>query len=316
MATITHAGFRTLVSEFGGCDLYFTEMISAEALSGGTAFEEFYLELDPEPARTIYQVVGYSVRAVVAAGRRLAERPCAGIDINMGCSAPHIVRKGGGVAWMKKPEEAAVVVSELRSMLPDKTLSAKLRLGSDDDPERLADFAGLLEDAGVDFLSLHPKTRRDGAHRPARWSFVDKLQSSVGIPVIGNGGIVDRHSYRERAYPAGRKRSAVMIGRGAVRRPWIFSHLRAHEHPGEEPHGPGIVDLVRLMERFFSLLERHQPPEFWPTRARRIYPYILKNLPFGHSVGARLAQEGDYHKGKREILDYLKTDPARRKVKA
>jgi len=306
MATISHAGFRHLVHEFGGCDLYFTEMISAEALCAGTRFERYYLSLEPVPDRTIYQLVGYTADAMVAAAKRLLEHPCAGIDLNMGCSAPQIVRKGGGIAWMSREYDAARMIESLRPLLPDRSLSVKIRLAPEDDPDRLTRFTSRLAAAGLDFVTLHPKRRKDGSDRPARWAFVHQLRDAVDLPVVGNGGITDWTTYRDRTGGNGRRGGAIMIGRGAVRSPWIFAHIRARE--AGTP--PGEIDLFRVMERFFHLLEAHQPPEFWPSRARRVYPYVLRNVPFAHSVGARLASTREYATGKQMVLDYLR-DPSR-----
>jgi tRNA-dihydrouridine synthase len=100
-----------------------------------------------------------------------------------------------------------------------------------------------------------------------------------------------------------------MIGRGAVRAPWIFAYLRDREAGGQEME----IDLSQVVVRFLSLLEEHQPRQFWPTRARRVYPYLFSNVPFGHSLGARLADTHDYDEGKRLILEYFETHPERHK---
>jgi len=310
MATITHAGFRTLVHEYGGCDLYFTEMISAEALIGGTPFENHYRSLLPVPDRTIYQVIGYSHDAIVEAASRLASEPCVGIDVNMGCSAPHLVRKGAGVAWMYVPEAATRLIAKLREELPDKALSVKLRLGRRDDPDVLLRLALGLQDAGVDFITLHPKRQKEGSARVARWDYVDLLKRELSIPIVGNGGITDWESYQSRKGPEENRRAdGLMIGRGAVRAPWLFAYLRGREAGRQEME----IDLGSVVTRFFALLEEHQPPQFWPSRARRIYPYLFMNVPFGHSLGARLADTRDYDEGRRLISEYFQAHPERRR---
>jgi tRNA-dihydrouridine synthase B len=309
MATITHAGYRTLVHEYGGCDLYFTEMISAEALLGGTQFEGHYRSLLPVPERTIFQIIGYTHQAIVNSASRLAAEPCAGIDINMGCSAPHLVRKGGGVAWMYNPDATARLVDGLRALIPDKSLSVKLRLGRDDDVDGLLDLARRIQASGADFITLHPKRQKEGDARIARWEYVDILSRELSIPVIGNGGIVDWTSYRSRRGSVTNPRAnAFMIGRGAVRAPWLFAYLRAREAGSHKMK----IDLSAVTSRFLSLLEEHQPRQFWPSRARRFYPYLFKNVRFGHTVGARLAGTHDYDDGKGLITDYFRDHPERR----
>jgi tRNA-dihydrouridine synthase B len=198
MATLSHAGLRVLIEEFGGCDLYFSEMISAEAMIGGTRYEPYYTIPDPDPDRLIFQVVGYTEEAIVEAASRLAAGPAAGIDINMGCSAPHIVRKGGGIAWMGDPDRAKRLVQRVREVTREKSLSVKVRLGMADDPTALVRFCRGLEQAGVDFVTLHPKSRKEGPSRVARWSYVLLLRERLTVPVVGNGGVVGHDALETR----------------------------------------------------------------------------------------------------------------------
>ncbi|MFW6223447.1 MAG: tRNA-dihydrouridine synthase family protein [Spirochaetota bacterium] len=155
MATLTHPAVRTLVGEYGGCDLYFSEMISAEA--------------------------------ILEAARRLAEEPVQGIDVNMGCSAPQIAKRGAGVTWMQYPEASARLIERIRAVAPGKTVSAKFRLGTGEDPRELVDFARALEAAGASFLTLHPRFRRQSYSRPAHWSYVARLREALSIPLYGSG---------------------------------------------------------------------------------------------------------------------------------
>jgi len=304
MATVTHAGFRTLVGEFGGCDLYFSEMISAEALTNGTPYERYYLFTDPDPERLVFQLVGYGEDRIVEAARMLADTAAAGVDVNMGCSAPHIVRKGGGVAWMKDARRAAKMLAAVRRVTDEKSLSVKLRLGETEDPEALVAFARAIESAGADFVSLHPKRRGEGTGRAARWSYVGLLRERLTIPVVGNGGVTGREALAARARLAGD--GPAMIGRAAARAPWIFDYLRRTVRGGSDEYR---VDLRRTAIRFFELLEVTQPRDFWPTRARRFIPYLLRNVTFGYSIAARLAQTRDYATIRAELFDYLDAHP-------
>lgn len=297
MAGITHAGFRVMIGEYGGCDLLFSEMISAEALIHGSPYEHAYLDGAPDPTRLVYQLVGHSQEAICRAAERVCRQPSFGIDINMGCSAPAVVRRGGGVAWMQDPETALRLVRAVRHVAADRCLSVKLRLGEHEAPEALVSFCTRLADAGLDFLTLHPKTRKDGPHRPAQWKYARHLAEALPIPVVGNGGVNDAASFgaRRAEYPYG----GIMIGRAAVQAPWIFAGLKGDRE--------WTIDPAHVVGRFHELLERHQPVDFWSTRARRFYPYFFRNFPFGHSMGARLGNLRDYNQIKREALDYFAT---------
>lgn len=248
MAAITHSAFRTLVHEFGGCDLYFSEMISAEAFLGGTPFEYAYRDPRPVPERLVYQLVGKSQEAIVEAARILAREPVLGIDVNMGCSAPQIARKGGGVSWMDHPEAAATLISKLREAVPTKTVSAKFRLGAGKDPDQLRAFGRSLERAGANFLTLHPRLRKQSYSRPSDWKYVNVLREAVSLSVYASGDVTDGPTFERRAAESGV--DGIMIGRAAVARPWIVSEIGHNSEPAAGPvrrtahggRGPGGED--------------------------------------------------------------------------
>lgn len=280
LAELTHGGFRSLVDRYGGCDLFFTEMISASAHLQGGILEQWYVDTAPDPGRLVFQVVGNDAEKITEAAISLSRFKPAGIDINMGCSAPEIFRQGGGCAWMNKPEEAVRMVARIRERLSgDVSLSVKIRLGEEEDPNTLVLFCRELEKAGADFITLHPKTRREKHLRVPRWEHVSFIRQALTIPVVGNGHIND--------YPTAQKRfeesgcHGLMIGRGAVTEPWIFKRL-ALDFSGR--HDPFVVDRLAAVEDFVALLQTHQPPEFHRTRAIRFSAWYHAPLFWGHRL--------------------------------
>ena len=307
MATVSHAGFRCLVEDWGGCSLHFTEMIDAAAHLKGRSYEAYYADASPCPDRVVFQIVGTDEDELVAAAASLASGDCAGIDINMGCSAPQLVRRGAGIAWMSDLSAAARLTGRLRKAVGAKTLSMKLRLGETEDGDRLVDFARALEGSGADFLTLHPRVRRDSLSRPARWEWVKTLRDSLTIPVIGNGDL-DRFSVleqRARTTPA----DGWMVGRRAVTAPWTFRYWAGR---WADPTFDFEVDLEQVCLRFHELLEKHQPSEFWVTRSRRFYLYFGRNLTFGNRWGARLQNHREYRGLVAEALGYFEQHPSER----
>ncbi len=325
MATLTHPAFRTLVDEYGGCDLYFSEMISAEAFLGGTPFEYAYRDARPDPQRLVYQLVGRSAEAILEAARRLADEPVYGIDVNMGCSAPQIAKRGAGVTWMQYPEASARLIERIRAAAPGKTVSAKFRLGTGEDPRELVDFARALEAAGASFLTLHPRFRRQSYSRPAHWSYVAPLRETLSIPLYGSGDITDVVSLRSRLEESGVE--GVMLGRAAAQKPWIFAELsaalgdRSDRGEGGERSDRGdrgddaalpTVDLAAVAGRFHELLEAMLPEAFFITRSRRFYAYFLKNLAFGHRLAAQVQQLESYEEIKAHVASYFAEHPEHR----
>jgi tRNA-dihydrouridine synthase len=321
MADLTHPAFRTLVDEYGGCDLYFSEMISAEAFLGGTPFEYAYRDARPDPQRLVYQLVGRSAEAILEAARRLAAEPVYGIDVNMGCSAPQIAKRGAGVSWMRYPLASARLIERIRAVAPGKTVSAKFRLGIGEDPRELADFARALEAAGASFLTLHPRFLKQSYSRPAHWSYVARLREALSIPLYGSGDITDAASLRARVKESGVE--GAMIGRAAAQKPWIFAGIRAAlaaaggaagdanitGAPTTAVSGPGVqdatVDLAAVAGRFHEFLEAMLPEAFFITRSRRFYAYFLKNLAFGHRLAAQVQQLESYEEIKAHVASYF-----------
>lgn len=289
MATLTHRGFRELVSGYGGCDLYFTEMANAASVASNGRFEEFYVDPEPFPERTVVQLVGGREEDILKAvgivhGRFASAVPGGifGIDINMGCSAPQITRSGAGAAWLSRPVLALALADKARALCPKAKLSVKMRLGAQDDPEALLSFCRGLESAGIDFLTLHPRLRGDILGRPARWERVGLLKRELGIPVLGNGDVASLAVLRKRQEETAC--DGFMIGRGAVRMPWIFAALRARS---ADPSAAMEIDLLECAARFVELLALRQPPEFQESRARRFFYHFCQNLVWGHYPSAR-----------------------------
>jgi len=311
MATVSHAGFRHLVEDWGGCSYYFTEMIDASSHLRAGRYEGFYADAGPHPERVVYQIVGSDEDELVRAAQSLSESDVAGIDINMGCSAPHIFRQGAGVAWMFDPGRASRLAGRLRKVVHGKSLSMKLRLGETEAPEPLLALARALESEGVDFLTLHPRVRGDSLSRPSRWEWVSLLRGELGIPVVGNGDLSGLGVLRRRVSetPA----DAYMVGRRAVTAPWSFAYWKGR---WDQPEFDLEIDLEAVTERFHELLERHQPRDFWVTRSRRFYAYFSKNLAFGHRWGAQLQGYRDYAALVAQVRAYWSDHPDERRRRA
>jgi tRNA-dihydrouridine synthase len=300
MAELSHRALRELVVSFETCDFFFTEMINAGTLLAGGPFEAFYTDGGPCPDRVVYQLVGARPDQLAAAAALLDRRENGGIDLNMGCSAPAIVRTGAGVRWMASIDRAGDLIRRVRREVRSR-LSVKLRIGPEDDPEYLIRFCRRLESEGVELVTLHPRTAREKFRRRPRWEYVGLLREALGIPVAGNGDIGGAEELLRRA--AG-PCDAVMIGRLAVRCPWIFAQARS-------PGGvlPGPVSLEETALRFLELLARYQPREFHLSRARRFFAYFCGNFRFGAYLKTRLNREGDLSGMAAVLSSYLREYP-------
>jgi len=295
MAEITHRAFRELIEGFGGCDRYFSEMISASALIANGPLEKWYIDTGPVPEKLVFQIVGSDSDKIAQAAAILEKLECAGIDINMGCSAPIIRKKGAGAAWMANINRAGELISRVRPVVKS-CLSVKLRIGYKDDFDYLVRFCRRLEAEGTELITLHPRTVMEKFKRLARWEYVGALRQELKIPVAGNGDIASaEHLVRRAVGPC----DAVMVGRAAVRHPWIFAEARAlspasSSVPKDQALSPDLSSVPNLEDtglKFLELLTRYQPPEFYVSRALRFFGFFCDNLKWGNYLKIQLNRE-------------------------
>ena len=284
MAELSHRALRELIEDFGGCDGYFSEMISASALFGGGPYEKWYIDPGPKPEKLVFQLVGSDPQAISSAAALLDRQECAGIDINMGCSAPLIRKTGAGAAWMASIDRAGELISLIRPLI-SHLLSVKLRIGFKDDFDYLVRFCRRLEEAGAEMITLHPRLVTEKFKRLARWEHVGMLRKELKIPVTGNGDISSPEDLvRRAAGPC----DAVMAGRAAVRMPWIFAAGRGIE---KEAHTEALHSLEETGLRFLELLSMYQPPDFHVSRAVRFFGFFSDNLKWGTFLKNKINRE-------------------------
>ncbi len=317
MAEISHGAFRRLCTEFGGFDWYFTEMLSAPGLVSTSIYTPWYFDFGPVPQRTFVQLAGCEPEMFYQAAEKiLAGEPesgkVAGIDINMGCSVHHIRKRGWGVELMDKPASAFDIIKSLKPLLGDRSLSVKLRIGKEEDPDKLLRFCESLVNAGVAFITLNPKTSRTNRNRPGDWRFVQMLRDKLPVPVVGNGEIRSRESYASRRRTAGP--GPVMIGRAAVQQPWLAAELKANmaHPPAQGLFNDGRIDLAATIERFFDLLKEYQPEDFHISRARRFFFYFCDKFKFGYQVKMDIQHAPDLSAIKELVFGYLQRNPQER----
>lgn len=218
LAGVSDVGMRFLCSHYGA-DATFTEMLSARAMDHNPKKTKLLTLTTDEEKVKIAQIFGKepNVMAKVAGCEILKNFD--GIDINMGCPAPKIVKNGEGSALMKNPLIASEIIKACVNAT-DKPVSVKMRLGFDRDIS--LDFARMCEESGANFITVHGRKQTDLFSGKVNYEAIAKIKAAVKIPVIGNGDVVDKATYKMMLETGV---DGVMIGRGAQGKPWIFAEL-------------------------------------------------------------------------------------------
>ncbi|MDH5298703.1 MAG: tRNA-dihydrouridine synthase family protein, partial [Desulfobulbaceae bacterium] len=282
MAGLTHTALRTLLVELGGVGLLSTEMLSARTLPHENPEISPFLKRSAVERPLSYQLLVGEVAEVAPAVHALHRQGADVIDLNLGCPAPNVRRRGGGSRLSEQPEMVRLVVAEARRRT-ELPLTAKIRLGEELDAPRLRDFCQMLEAEGVDMISVHARLRGEPFCRKPRWEWVGKVKSWVKVPVIANGGIFSVEDASRCLELSGA--DGLMIGRAAPTKPWLFAEI------GRELYGAAIampeVNLPAIYFRFSALLAERFAPERRLGRFKEFTHYYAKNYAFGHHLGRR-----------------------------
>ena len=260
MAGITNAPFRTLCRE-QGAGLFVSEMVTARAL----------IERRPETLRMIVPGPGewprsvqlYSVdpAAMRAAVTMLGKEGLADhIDMNFGCPVPKVTRKGGGAALpYKRRLFASIVTAAVEAAKPfGLPVTVKMRIGIDSDHQTYLDAAKSAADMGVNWVALHARTAAQMYEGKSDWSAIARLVDHLkptGVPVLGNGDIwsgADGLAMIEQTGCAG-----VVVGRGCLGRPWLFSDLVSAFHGDDSRILPTLFEVREIMFRHAELIVEH-----------------------------------------------------------
>jgi tRNA-dihydrouridine synthase B len=257
MAGMTDTAFRRLVKRKGGCGLVVTEMVSSEGLVRGIDRTLEYAEYTEEERPVSIQIFGGDP-AVMAEAAQIVEGMGADIvDVNMGCPVNKIAKHNAGCSLMREPEHAADVIRAMARAVRIP-VTVKMRAGWNELQINAPELAKLAEDAGAAALAVHGRTAAQSYSGESDWDLIGRVAAGVKIPVFGSGDCV------EPADVVGRLRrggvSGVLVGRGALRNPWIFQ--QSVEAAGGRPPLPvALADRGQFLLEYIDLLMRERVGE-------------------------------------------------------
>jgi tRNA-dihydrouridine synthase B len=276
LAGYTNLPFRLTVREVGGLDLATTDLVNARSLieKRDKAFK--LIETCSEDSPLAVQLFGSVPEEMRDASVMLEARGIASIDINMGCPVKKVVKVGGGSAMMTELEKTAALVRGMVNAVKIP-VTAKMRLGWDDENITAPDLARALEDVGVAAIFVHGRTREQGFSGTVNLAGIRKVVEGVKtVPVIGNGDVTTPGAAKHMFEATGC--AGVSIGRGAFYDPWIFVRTRHLLDTGELLPEPKFDERVRVMCRHLDRMIQVFGEEHGCRMFRKVAPWYAKRF--------------------------------------
>lgn len=265
MAGVTDIVFRRLCRRFGAAIVY-SEFLSTDGLVLNTMNQEHKLILADDEHPVAYQLFGSKTQTFGQAARQLAEYRPDMIDLNFGCPVKKVVRSNGGASCLRDLDLMQGIVAETCRAV-NLPVTVKMRAGWDHETLVYQDAARLSVEAGAKAITLHARTRADAYETKARWEYITDLKPHLTVPLIGNGDVDSPEAALAMLRETGC--DAVMVGRAALGRPWIFAEINHHIETGEMLPAPRVEDRVCVAWGHLQEKIAHGPDELGAIQLMR-----------------------------------------------
>jgi nifR3 family TIM-barrel protein len=256
MQEVTDLPFWRLMTRYGGADVYFTEYFRVHADSN---LEKWILEsitANPTGRPVVAQMIGNDIPSLVRTARKLQEYPVAAIDLNLGCPAPIVYKKCAGGGLLREPKRVDAILGALRDVVRVK-FTVKTRIGFDD-PAVFDEFLPIFARHSLDLLTVHGRTVSEMYRSDVHYDFIARAVAAVPCPVLANGNVSSARKAAEILKLTGAH--GLMIGRGAIRNPWMFEQIRQHQR-GEIPTVPRGRDVLDYIAALYDAVCTPDVPE-------------------------------------------------------
>ena len=248
MAGITDSPFRALCKEAGAA-LVYSEMASSQGIARGSSNTLRYLGYEESERPIGIQIYGEDTSTMESAAVEVMKWRPDVLDMNFGCPVNKVTKKGAGSALLKDIKHLEEIVRAVVNAV-SIPVTAKIRSGWDDKHVNAVEVAQMFEDAGISAISVHPRTREQSFKGDADWSIIKQVKDAVSITVIGNGDIDSAEKAKKCFESTGC--DYVMIGRGAIGRPWIFKIIEHYLETGELLEEPVDEEKFQILRDYIE----------------------------------------------------------------
>jgi tRNA-dihydrouridine synthase B len=286
LAVYTNLPFRLTLREIGGLDLATTDLVNARSLLEKNPKAFKLIETCPADRPLAVQLFGSVPEEMRDAAVMLQERGISSIDINMGCPVRKVCKVGGGSAMMTELDRTAALVKGMVDAVRIP-VTAKMRLGWDDQNLTAPDLARALEDVGVAAIFVHGRTREQGFSGTVNLAGIRAVVEAVkSIPVIGNGDVTTPEAAKRMFDETGC--AGVSIGRGAFYDPWIFRRTREHLDSGTTPPEASFDERIRVLCRHLDLMIEVFGETHGCRMFRKVAPWYAKRFGPVHEFNKKV----------------------------
>ena len=274
MAGVADRALRELCVSYGA-SYVIGEMASAKGISMNDRKSGELLSISEKERPAGVQIFGDEPLTMAKAAEMAMRYEPQFIDINMGCPAPKVAGNGGGSALMKRPDLAAEIVKECVKAVP-VPVTVKMRTGWDDTNLNAVELSKMCEQSGASAITVHGRTRVQMYAPPVNIDMIRMVKEAVSVPVIGNGDIVDGKSAKEMLEKTGC--DFLMIGRGALGRPWIFRQVEAYLERGEILPEPSVEEQMNVMLQHIEKLCEYKGNYIGMREARKHSAWYIRGI--------------------------------------
>jgi tRNA-dihydrouridine synthase C len=268
MEGVGDVAFRKAMASVGGFDWACTEFIRISTNPHIPSLLKLYDPQDTAPIPQAAQIMGSIPEFMAEMTVGLAAKGAPRIDLNCGCPSNTVTGKGAGSSLLKTPELLYQIAKSMVEAV-STPVTAKLRAGFSD-TSLFRENLLAAQEAGVAFVTLHPRTKEDGYGPPARWELIAEAKELLNIPVIGNGDILNVDDLIRMVEQT--KCDGVMIGRGAIANPWIFCEIKAYFNSAKYERS----SLRQYLLSFLSHCPKEMPTKTKVNKLKQLMSFMTK----------------------------------------